>query len=157
MSKYFLQFLCFNLKHGLLFLRFPLEKNKTKQNKNRTKQTKYQNEQTKRNKNIKWKKENYKNEILSSSYTWSTLWEAFTTPSSTLLWMFEVSWICSAACRGEKQRKSKPSETEDWKIQFSELLPITCLKLFCAWITLSLTACSQLSENCDAQFLRESQ
>lgn len=45
MSKYFLHFLCFNLKHGLLFLRFPLEK-KTKQNKNRTKQTKYQNKQT---------------------------------------------------------------------------------------------------------------
>ena len=38
-------------------MRFPLEKKK--QNKNRTKQTKYQNEQTKRNKNIKWKKENY--------------------------------------------------------------------------------------------------
>ena len=37
MSKYFLHFLCFNLKHGLLFLRFPLEK---KQNKTKTEQNK---------------------------------------------------------------------------------------------------------------------
>ena len=38
MSKYFLHFLCFNLKHGLLFLRFPLEKNKTKQKQNKANQ-----------------------------------------------------------------------------------------------------------------------
>lgn len=35
MSKYFLHFLGFNLKHGLLFLRFPLEKNKTKTEQNK--------------------------------------------------------------------------------------------------------------------------
>lgn len=54
MSKYFLHFLCFNLKHGLLFLRFPLEKNKTKteQNKpniktNKQSETKTSNEKKK--------------------------------------------------------------------------------------------------------------
>ena len=38
MSKYFLHFLCFNLKHGLSCLRFPLEKTKTKQKQNKTDQ-----------------------------------------------------------------------------------------------------------------------